>query len=172
MFTSSAVTSTTRAAARLNAVGLAKIVTNTAYTLGPRPAVVFLHQQSGASARSFSTTRQNHITEFFPAPESPHIKKTEAAWPHPVYTNDQMNAISVSHRDAKTRSDRVALAMVRMMRFGLDLVSGYKHGKAKALGKTDPAAAQAKYGMTAKKYLTRNVFLESVAGVPGMVAGK
>lgn len=37
----------------------------------------------------------------------------------------------------------------------LDLATGYKHDKP----------------MTAKQYLRRNVFLESVAGVPGMVAG-
>jgi hypothetical protein len=53
----------------------------------------------------------------------------------------------------------------------MDLATGYKHDKAVALAKTDAALAEAKYGMNEKKYLIRNIFLESVAGVPGMVAG-
>ena len=46
-----------------------------------------------------------------------------------------------------------------------------RHNKAKMLSEKDPVEAARKFGMTEKKYLTRNVFLESVAGVPGMVAG-
>jgi ubiquinol oxidase len=82
-----------------------------------------------------------------------------------------MNAVTISHREAKTTSDKVALAMVRILRWGLDLATGYKHDKAVALGQKDPKAAQQKYGMTERKYMIRNVFLESVAGVPGAVAG-
>jgi ubiquinol oxidase len=39
------------------------------------------------------------------------------------------------------------------------------------LNKSDPTAATIIYGMNEEKYMIRNVFLESVAGVPGMVAG-
>jgi ubiquinol oxidase len=82
-----------------------------------------------------------------------------------------MNAVVVAHREARNLSDRVALVSVRILRFGLDLATGYKHDKAVALGKKDPAAATQKYAMTAHKWLIRNIFLESVAGVPGLVAG-
>lgn len=93
-----------------------------------------------------------------------------------------MRAVTVAHREAKTWSDKAALTAVKVLRWGyvtvgsscprtifltlppihpladttsLDLATGYKH--------TQP--------MTAHQYLRRNVFLESVAGVPGMVAG-
>lgn len=67
-------------------------------------------------------------------------------------------------------SDRVALAMVRLLRWGLDFVSGYRHGKVEKLAKLDPEKAK-KFRMNETRYMIRNVFLESVAGVPGIVAG-
>ena len=82
-----------------------------------------------------------------------------------------MAAVTVAHREAKTYSDKVALIAVKVLRWGLDFVTGYKHEKAVALNAKDPEAARRKYAMTEKKYMIRNVFLESVAGVPGMVAG-
>lgn len=82
-----------------------------------------------------------------------------------------MNSVKVAHRDAKTWSDWVALAVIRTLRWGMDLATGYKHDEAVALGVKDPKAANKKYAMTERKYMIRNVFLESVAGVPGMVAG-
>jgi ubiquinol oxidase len=82
-----------------------------------------------------------------------------------------MNAVTVAHRETREFSDKIALAAVRILRFGLDLATGYRHNKAKLLAAKDPLEAQKKYGMTESKYLMRNIFLESVAGVPGMVAG-
>lgn len=82
-----------------------------------------------------------------------------------------MEAVVIAHRQAKTWSDWTALAVLRTMRWGMDLATGYKHDKAVSLGKREPAQATQKYGMTERKYMIRNIFLESVAGVPGMVAG-
>jgi len=121
--------------------------------------------------RQFSTTPTRAIKEFFPAPDAPHIRVTEAAWSHPVYTAEQMKDVVVAHREAKTMSDKVALFMVKVLRFGLDTATGYKHDKAVALGNKDPEAARQKYAMSERKWMIRNIFLESVAGVPGMVAG-
>ncbi|QIW95435.1 hypothetical protein AMS68_000953 [Peltaster fructicola] len=112
------------------------------------------------SFHQFSTSQRALIKEFFPKPDTPNIRTTEAAWQHPVYSPEQMSSIAVAHRETKNWSDYVALTMVRILRFGLDTVSGYKHDQAVALGHKDPAAAHKK-----------NIFLESVAGVPGMVAG-
>jgi ubiquinol oxidase len=135
-----------------------------------KPGLVYI-QHVSPSRRQFSTTRPKAMKEFFPAPDAPHIRTTEAAWSHPVYTEAQMKEVIVAHREAKSFSDKVALAMVRVLRFGLDLATGYKHDKAVALGNKDPKAAAQKYSMTEEKYMIRNIFLESVAGVPGMVAG-
>ncbi len=82
-----------------------------------------------------------------------------------------MRQVIVAHREAKTMSDKVALSAVKFLRWGLDFATGYKHDKAVELDAKDPEAAREKYAMTEEKYMIRNIFLESVAGVPGMVAG-
>jgi ubiquinol oxidase len=82
-----------------------------------------------------------------------------------------MNDVAIAHREVKNWSDRVALIAIRTVRSCFDLVTGYRHDNAVALAKKDPAKAEQKYAMTERKYMIRNLFLESVAGVPGMVAG-
>ena len=44
-----------------------------------------------------------------------------------MYTYEQMQEVKVAHRHAKNWSDYVALSMMRVLRWGLDLASGYKH---------------------------------------------
>lgn len=82
-----------------------------------------------------------------------------------------MNQVTVAHREAKTMSDKAALLAVKILRWGLDKATGYKHQKAVDVDAKDPVGARTQFAMTEEKYLIRNVFLESVAGVPGMVAG-
>ncbi|KAL2847412.1 alternative oxidase-domain-containing protein [Aspergillus pseudodeflectus] len=116
------------------------------------------------ATRFNSSESGGNSKEFFPPPKAPHIKQVKTAWVHPVYTDEQMRAVAVGHRDAKNWSDRVALGTVRVLRWGMDRVSGYRH----------PAPGQEhlpRFQMTEKKWLTRFIFLESVAGVPGMVGG-
>jgi ubiquinol oxidase len=50
-----------------------------------RPAVLVFQQSQWTPARKFHSTPRTQIKEFFPEPDTPHIKKTEAAWPHPMY---------------------------------------------------------------------------------------
>lgn len=63
------------------------------------------------------------------------------------------------------------------MRFGMDLVTGYRHDDDKLAAKggkkldADGKAVVVKSNMDERKWLIRLIFLESVAGVPGMVAG-
>ncbi|KAI5791912.1 putative alternative oxidase [Geopyxis carbonaria] len=95
----------------------------------------------------------------------------DSPWPHPVYTQAQMDDIKIAHRSTRTWSDWTALLAVRTLRWGFDLFTGYRHDKAVALGRKDPAAASQRYAMTEEKWTTRFIFLESIAGVPGMVGG-
>ncbi|KAF2147155.1 uncharacterized protein K452DRAFT_282142 [Aplosporella prunicola CBS 121167] len=126
-----------------------------------RPGLIAIQQQPWTtSKRHFSATPQTQIREFFPEKETDKVRKTEAAWAHPIYTPEQMKAVTVAHRDMRNWSDYVAMTMVRILRWGLDLASGYRHG-----------TPDKPFHMTERKYMVRNVFLESVAGVPGMVAG-
>ncbi|CAG7975089.1 unnamed protein product [Penicillium olsonii] len=114
--------------------------------------------------RHISSTQQKQTTEYFPAPKTPNVKEVKTAWAHPVYTDAQMRQISIAHRKASNWSDWVALGTVRVFRWGMDLATGYRHPKP---GQELPAM----FKMTEKKWLARFVFLESVAGVPGMVGG-
>ena len=85
-----------------------------------------------------------------------------------------MEDIHVAHRDTKNWSDWVALSMVRILRFGMDTATGYRHDKEVAVGDKDVNDGSAKrsfFQMTERKWLRRMVFLESVAAVPGMVGG-
>lgn len=78
-----------------------------------------------------------------------------------------MKDIIVAHREAKDWSDWTALGTVRMLRWATDLMTGYKHPVA---GK-QPSKRAREFTMTERKWLIRFIFLESVAGVPGMVGG-
>lgn len=86
-----------------------------------------------------------------------------------------MLAIKVAHREAKTWSDWFALGMTRFFRWGMDVATFYRHDHSldKAASKNNPTAATMRdwFAMNERKWLVRMVFLESVAGVPGMVAG-
>lgn len=76
--------------------------------------------------------------------------------PHPVYDLSSINEIPQTHHDPKQAHERLALLAVKAMRMGFDLASGYR----------GPGG-----GMKEKDWLNRCLFLETVAGVPGMVAG-
>ncbi|KAF2802127.1 alternative oxidase [Mytilinidion resinicola] len=161
----------TSLASKQTGAQILKTLTSSTST-GLRPTFIVVRQYGLTNShRNFSTTPQHRIKEFFPEADAPSVRKTPAAWPHPIYTPDQMAAIPIAHREATTFSDKCALGLARFARWGLDTVSGYKHDKAVALAEKDLAAAQTKYGMTEEKYMIRNIFLESIAGVPGMVAG-
>ncbi|KAF1832420.1 alternative oxidase mitochondrial precursor [Decorospora gaudefroyi] len=140
------------------------------YNAGLRPSFLAMqHIQAPLGQRHLSSSPNSpaKIQEFFEKHPTAKVRKTHAAWPHPVYTEEQMNQVAVAHREAKTMSDKVALLAVRILRWGLDKATGYKHEKPVDVNAKTPE----KFLMTEEKYLMRNVFLESVAGVPGMVAG-
>ncbi|XP_053990299.1 alternative oxidase, mitochondrial-like [Hylaeus volcanicus] len=72
--------------------------------------------------------------------------------PHPVWDTEAVENVRISHKQPEKIVDKLAYGSVKMMRFGFDVVSGY------ALGRIDE-----------RGWLNRIVFLETVAGVPGMV---
>ncbi|KAJ3717038.1 alternative oxidase [Lentinula raphanica] len=90
---------------------------------------------------------------------------------HPVYTPEELKAVEVLHREATCFSDKLAANLVKLCRWGYDLVSRYKH-------KTIPPDSNMTleqlrkegYVLDDKQWLQRILFLESIAGVPGMVA--
>jgi hypothetical protein len=73
---------------------------------------------------------------------------------HPVYSMRDIETVSVTHRKPEKISDKIPLYLVRTMRKSFDIISRYNENK-----------------MNTRQWLNRAVFLESVAGVPGMVGG-
>lgn len=79
------------------------------------------------------------------------------------YTQKQILDVQTAHRRASSWQDKVALSTVKVLRWGMDFVTGYGSPSNTSVSKTTV--------MTEQKWITRFIFLESVAGVPGMVAG-
>lgn len=76
---------------------------------------------------------------------------------HPIVTRSQLEGVEISHLKPKSISDKIALTLLKIVRRSFDFFTGYKHDSKKP--------------MTETQWLRRFIFLESVAGVPGMVAG-
>ncbi|EDR13811.1 uncharacterized protein LACBIDRAFT_309224 [Laccaria bicolor S238N-H82] len=90
---------------------------------------------------------------------------------HPVYSPDELRAVEVLHQRANTWSDKIAYGLVKFARATFDFVSGYKHPTVPP--SPDMTVAQlrkAGYLLDDRAWLTRILVLESIAGVPGMVA--
>ncbi|CAM9340053.1 unnamed protein product [Sphacelaria rigidula] len=82
------------------------------------------------------------------------VKGKEWSMPHEIWTADEVNSIKVTHKEPEEVVDHVALRGVQTLRFAFDLLAGFKTGV-----------------VDEHKYLNRVIFLETVAGIPGMVAG-
>ena len=117
---------------------------------------------------SVSSLGHLHTKELVSGPDEPLLTQILR------YTEEQMNKIVVAHRETQNWSDYVALSMVRFLRGAMDMATWYKHDPEAAAGLIDPKTGKpkkTKSAMNERKWLVRALFLESVAGVPGMVAG-
>ena len=87
---------------------------------------------------------------------------------HEIYSPKELNDIRITHKKFESWHDRVAYAAVRSLRFFFDTFTGYIHRS-----KSDQTKKihHPQKTMTEQQWLRRIIFLESVAGVPGMVAG-
>ncbi|PGH06453.1 alternative oxidase, mitochondrial [Helicocarpus griseus UAMH5409] len=141
---------------------------STAAAIGLRSTPLAYHYTTLNSKRCFSTSPRRQIKEFFAAPkQTQHIVETETTWKHPVFTEKEMKDITVAHRSAKDWSDWTALGTVRFLRWATDLATGYRHPVA---GRPETEKSK-EFNMTERKWVIRFIFLETVAGVPGMVGG-
>ncbi|XP_064594810.1 uncharacterized protein LOC135461579 isoform X2 [Liolophura sinensis] len=73
--------------------------------------------------------------------------------PHPIWSEKELTSVKITHKEPEGFVDKAAYSAVKMLRFGFDVFSGFKLGK-----------------RNERKWLMRICFLETVAGVPGMVA--
>ena len=73
---------------------------------------------------------------------------------HPVYSTKDIEAVHYTHREPQGIKDKLAHSLVRLGRWGMDLTTGYNPEK-----------------MDERAWLNRAIFLETVAGVPGIIGG-
>jgi hypothetical protein len=83
---------------------------------------------------------------------------------HEIYSEKELHAIKITHKKFESWHDRVAYAAVRTLRFFFDTFTGYVHQSPKSTSDKGKS-------MNESQWLRRIIFLESIAGVPGMVAG-
>ncbi|KAG6376958.1 alternative oxidase [Boletus reticuloceps] len=90
---------------------------------------------------------------------------------HPVYSEEEMKSVEILHKEAKTMSDKIVYKFARLMRWGFDFVSGYKHKPLpREHNMTTEELIEKGYILGEAAWLSRILFLETIAGVPGMVA--
>jgi len=73
---------------------------------------------------------------------------------HCIYNLKAIEDIKATHVTTKSLKDKLAMGAVKMLRFGFDMGTGFNKDK-----------------MKEDDWLNRCIFLETVAGVPGMVGG-
>lgn len=83
--------------------------------------------------------------------------RDEYTLPHPIWSDKEVDSVEIHHRKPVSLSDKLAYRTVMFMRTTFDLASGYTIGK--SLQTLDE-----------RSVLTRCIFLETVAGVPGFAA--
>ncbi|KAL6048841.1 inducible alternative oxidase 2 [Balamuthia mandrillaris] len=115
-----------------------------------RASTSFLSAASLPLRHHYSTSSQGKS-------EKPHSRPSidtgdNYTLPHPIWDEEYLRAVEITHKEPECLTDRLALWTIRLMRFNFDWMSGYSWGT-----------------LTESKYLTRVIFLETVAGVPGMV---
>ncbi|KAK7923163.1 Alternative oxidase [Apiospora marii] len=138
------------------------------YSAGLKGTTICIQQRG--NSRAFSTTPDCKLRDFFPVKETEHIRQTLPAWPHHGYTEQEMLDVVPDHRPPQTMGERVAWKFMRFCRWGMDFTTGMQ--KEQKVDKANPTTAvTAIKPLTEAQWLIRFLFLESIAGVPGMVAG-
>lgn len=93
---------------------------------------------------------------------------TKSHFEHPGYAAEDMAAIKVEHRPVQSARDVITYGFMKALRHSFDFCTGYIEPRDEAhqieIGKGPNR-------MTLERWLTRVIVLESVAGIPGAVAG-
>ncbi|XP_033733172.1 alternative oxidase, mitochondrial-like [Pecten maximus] len=116
------------------------------------------HFKTSEALKSVSTTTAattvtkvtgstSEVTETYHPPVGTH------ALPHPIWSQDELENVEITHKPPEGFVDKIAFYCVKLMRKSFDLLTLFNFGE-----------------RTERKWVLRICFLETVAGVPGMVA--
>ncbi|CAF1077509.1 unnamed protein product [Adineta steineri] len=90
---------------------------------------------------------------------------------HEIYSEKELHSVKITHKKFESWHDRIAYAAVQTMRFFFDTFTGYVHVPIESESDKNKTKHRQRKPMNEKQWLRRIIFLESIAGVPGMVAG-
>jgi hypothetical protein len=106
------------------------------------------------------------------------LNSGQGAWTlmNPIYTDSELDSVKVVEREPQTLSDKAAHGIVKLLRRTFDLFTGYvaKDIPPEVLNQRPVPVAELRAKgdvLSDKQWLLRIILLESIAGVPGMVAG-
>lgn len=131
-----------RTTTRLCSPQAATRLTRASAALGTSSAglgAAFVRQSLVVAPRHFSTTPPSRLRDFFPAKETPQIRMTTPAWPHPGYTEEDMLNVVPGHRKPETWGDWAAWKLVRFARYCMDKATGMN--AAQQVDKKNPTTA-------------------------------
>lgn len=89
---------------------------------------------------------------------------SKSIFSHQGYNHEHMALIKPHHRKPRDFVDRWSLNALRLIRSSFDLATGYTHPPAN--DQLNP-----KYKMSTNQWMRRFLFLETIAAIPGLVAG-
>jgi hypothetical protein len=108
--------------------------------------------------RNFAAMNNSSNSESEPANMRHFKQPSKEFWDNPihheVWSEAELQQVKVKHFERKEFSDSVAFYTVKFLRWSFDTFSGYRFGE-----------------LTENKVLNRAIFLETVAGCPGMAGG-
>lgn len=98
--------------------------------------------------------------------EGPFLVKS--VYEHPGYSKEDMHAVKYEHRPVQSFRDAITFGFMVGLRRSFDLCTGYIEPRDE---KHQIEIGKGPNRMTVEKWMTRVIILESVAGIPGAVAG-
>ena len=103
-----------------------------------------------------SKITKRYFSSHLPTTPSPHrlVYEARACQGHPVYQMKNIQNVELTHEPTTSFRDRMALRSIKVVRKVFDLVTNYNEKQ-----------------MTEKQWTDRLIFLECLAGVPGMIGG-
>ena len=106
------------------------------------------------SASLFPRTGMQAMSSFEPPEHKLFMQAKPMRRQHPIYSMADIQEIEETHKKPENFKEIIAKKFIWLLRGTYDKISGYNEVE-----------------MSEKKWLTRCIFLEAVAGVPGMVGG-
>jgi len=122
-----------------------------------RPVEEYVEPLKDADVQHFAFAKEAHPlegTKMDAHLQRPKKKKNSYMLHQPAYTPDELTGVEIRHEPIRTVADRLAFWAIKTLRTSFDTVTGY-----------------GRVPFNEDKWLQRMIFLETVAGVPGMVGG-